>query len=599
VRWPSRIYGLCWAADGQGAFVVTDRGVAFNDVWFLPLDPAQALSGAQRITSGMCDEDWPSVTSDGRWLLHTENHEGATALVRVERATGQRHSVVLDGIDFREPTGTLRLTLKNKAGGEPVAARVSIKQTGGKFQFPIGSLYRFTAGAGHFYGRAEVELTVPVGRHVVQIWRGPEYLGYRQETEVAAGETRQVEAVLERWVDMAGRGWFSGENHIHANYGYGAWHNNAASTLAQCEGEDLNVANVVVANSDGDAVFDRDLFLGRPDPLSLPRTILYWNQEFRSTMWGHMTLGNLSQLVEPIFTGFQETTNPWDVPTNADIAERTHAQRGTVSYTHPASSVDAPYDGAYAARGWPVDAALERIDTADVMGTGYAASIQLWYRLLNCGFRCPATAGTDVFVNRIASYPPGWGRAYVHLTNGLNYSDWIHGQKAGRTFVTTGPMLEFAVEGREAGDILQLEGPQKVRLKARGWSQYPLTGLEVVVNGRVVLTNAPGGKATEIVVDAAVSLERTGWLAVRCFGAQASPQSGQNLVAHTSPVYIEMAGHPADARSDADYFLKWIDRLEADVARRNRLPSGIDHVKMQLDAARAVYRKLAVAAQPR
>src|SRR4030095_2680293 len=155
----------------------------------------------------------------------------------------------------------------------------------------------------------------------------------------------------------------------------------------QCEGENLHVANVLVANSDGDGVFDREYFLGRADPLSSPRTIIYWNEEFRSTIWGHLPLGNLSQLVEPIFTGFKDTTNPWDVPTNADIAERTRAQGGAVSYTHPTANSGDPYDpSAYSGKGLPVDAALGRVDTVDVMGGGYAGSLPLWYALLNCGF---------------------------------------------------------------------------------------------------------------------------------------------------------------------------------------------------------------------
>ena len=41
-----------------------------------------------------------------------------------------------------------------------------------------------------------------------------------------------------------------------------------------------------------------------------------------------MTLVNLNHLVEPIFTGFLRTTQPWDVPTNADIADHTHDQGG-------------------------------------------------------------------------------------------------------------------------------------------------------------------------------------------------------------------------------------------------------------------------------
>src|SRR5437773_8365092 len=99
----------------------------------------------------------------------------------------------------------------------------------------------------------------------------------------------------------------------------------------------------MVANSDGDGVFEREVFRGRLDARSTPRTLLYWNQEFRSTIWGHMTFGNLGQLVEPIFTGFKDTTNPWDIPTNADLADRTRAQGGIASYTHPANNPDDPY----------------------------------------------------------------------------------------------------------------------------------------------------------------------------------------------------------------------------------------------------------------
>ncbi len=51
-----------------------------------------------------------------------------------------------------------------------------------------------------------------------------------------------------------------------------------------------------------------------------------------------MTLVNLSQLVEPIMTGFRDTTNPRDVPTNSDIARKTHLQNGLVNYTHVAQS---------------------------------------------------------------------------------------------------------------------------------------------------------------------------------------------------------------------------------------------------------------------
>jgi hypothetical protein len=590
-RWPSRVYGLCWDAEGGGAFLVTDRGGAYNDLWHIPMH--RPLEDARKITFGQADEDWPSVSADGRWLIHTENHERATALARVDLKSGQRQTLDLDRVEFRQPTGRLRLVLRDAHTGDPLVARISLKQDGGKFHFPPGALYRITSGVGHFYARHNADLTVPAGQFTLQVWRGPEYFVHRQELAIAAGETLYVTLDLDRWINMPESGWFSGENHIHANYGYGAWHNDPVTIRDQCEGEDLHVANVVVANSDGDGVFDREYFLGRADPGSTPRTIIYWNEEFRSTIWGHLTLGNLSQLVEPIFTGFKDTTNPWDVPTNADIADRTRAQHGTVSYTHPASNPDAPYDGAYAAKGLPVDAALGRIDTLDVMGSGYGASQGLWYRLLNCGFRIPAAAGTDVFLNRITSYPPGWGRCYVKVTNALSYAEWMRGQSAGRSFVTTGPMLQWSADGREAGDTLRLDVPRKVRVRARATSQFVMKSLELIHNGVIISTNTEATNERDWVLEQEVKLDRAGWIAVRCASANNSLPGGSTLFAHGNPIYIELPGRPLDARPEAAYFLAWIDRLDADLKQRDRIPVGLDQVKGQLEAARVVYRRLA------
>src|SRR6185312_5109381 len=222
-RWPSRIYNLCWDADGRGAFVVTDRGVPYNDLWHIPLD--HPMERARKITFGQADEDWPSVSTDGRWLLHTDNHERATALVRVDLKSGEHQTLGLDRVDFREPTGRLRLFVRDTHTGEPLVARVSVKQEGGKFYSPSGALYRLTSGVGHFYARHEAELPVPAGRFVVRAWRGPEYLDQKKEIEISAGTTYELTLSLDRWTNMPEQGWFSGENHIHADYGYGAWHN--------------------------------------------------------------------------------------------------------------------------------------------------------------------------------------------------------------------------------------------------------------------------------------------------------------------------------------------------------------------------------------
>src|SRR5262249_58854957 len=162
---------------------------------------------------------------------------------------------------------------------------------------------------------------LPEGKYEAIVAHGPECRIARVSFEVQSGRTTNQDIAIEHWVDQRKRGWYSGDSHIHANYGYGAWYNSPRTMLLQSAGEDLCVNNFMVANSDGNGVFDREYFLGRPDPASDGRTILYWNQEFRATLWGHMTLLNLKHVVEPIYTGFQNTSQPWDVPTNADVGD--------------------------------------------------------------------------------------------------------------------------------------------------------------------------------------------------------------------------------------------------------------------------------------
>ncbi|MDZ4402246.1 CehA/McbA family metallohydrolase [Prosthecobacter sp.] len=591
-EWPARIYGLCVAADAGSVFLATDLGVSHNDVWQVPL--SDSLRDARKLTFGQADEDAPSVSGSGDVMIYSDNAEGATALVRYDLKTGDRRTLSIESINFGEPMSPLQLRIVDKSSDNPAVARVSVRQEGGKFHFPVGAMHRHTAGVGHFYCRDSATLYLPVGKYELLAFRGPEYRMKQLAIEVKEGVEGTARLELERWTHAAAEGWFSGENHIHANYGYGSWYNSPRTILDQCEGEDLNVANLVAANSDSDAVFDREYFRGRLDALSTPRTLLWWNEEFRSTMWGHMTLFHLHSLVEPVFTGFKSTTNPWDVPTNAQIAQRAHSQGGTASYTHPASNMLDSYAAAYAAKGLPVDVVSGTIDMLDVMGWVYDPSLPLWYRLLNCGFHLPAAAGTDVFLNRVPSSPPGWGRVYVHVPDGLTYEKWVAGLRAGRSFISNGPMIELTVNDKAIGDTLTLDSPGKIRVKGRVRSQFPLEKLEIVLDGNVIANGTLAEDKLTAAIDAELPIERSGWIALRTAGPVVNRwPSHYGIRAHTNPVYLAIKDHPADARAEAEYFLKWIDRLEADLKRRDQIPPGdLEHVKTHLMLARNAYRAL-------
>ncbi len=569
-RFRSRIYDLAW--HGSDLYLVSDLGGAHNDLWTLSIDDP---GHAHRITSGQADEDAPSVSADGRWLVYTDNRKGTTSLVVRDLLSGEERTPSITAMDFGVPTGMLRIQLAEGV------ARVSIQQVGGRSYAPPGALYRTAGGTEHFYAEEKAELQVPAGTYVLRAFRGPEYREARQEVAVAAGAEVDVRLAPERWANPPARGWWGGESHIHANYGYGHWYVTPSALRLQIQGEGLHVANLAVANSDGDGVFDREFFRGEPDPLSSARHVLYWNQEFRATLWGHLTFLNLTRLVEPIFTGFKDTTNPFDAPSNADVADHVHLQGGHVNYTHPASNVRDPFLGAYSAKSLPVDVALGRIDSLDINGS-FDVAVPLWYRLLNCGFRLPASAGTDCFLNRLRGRLPGADRAYVKIDGDFSYEGWIKGLKAGRSFVTNGPLLEF-----QPGGTIKLDGPGDVPVRAEATSLVPIDRFEVVLNGEVVAKGAIGADKLSATIDQTVKITKSGWYSVRVFAGKQQ--------AHSSAVYVEVAGRPAGSKGDAEYFLGWIDRLEAQLKKRDRVPGDAlkKHIDGQLNAARDAYRAIA------
>jgi hypothetical protein len=588
-RFPARVHDLCWA-DGRSLVVAAELGQAHDDLWEVPL--ADPLRGLVQLTSGQADEDRPSVSRDGRWLVYTDNRSGATALVVRDLAGDEEAPIRFDTMDYRRPTGTLRLTVKDSAGGQPTVARIVLKEDGGRFHAPAGSLYRSLRGRGHFYCDGAAELVVPAGTYRLWGYRGPEYKVASREVVVKEGQAHEVSVEMERWVHMAGGGWYSGELHIHANYGYGSWFNTPRTMRQQCLGEDLNVCNFMVANSDADVVYDRPFFRGGPDPLSTGENILYWNEEFRSTLWGHLTLVNLGQLVEPVFTGFAGTTNPHDTPSNADVADRAHWQKGVVNATHVAQA-ETWAKTPYAARSLPIDVALGKVDTLDVNNT-WAASVPLWYRLLNCGFRVPATAGTDVFLNRIGSNLPGGDRVYVHLDGPLRYQAWIDGLKAGRSFVTSGPMLTFTANGLGPGAVLKVGEKPRVAVQATARSRFPLARAELVHNGKVIAAATLAGDGLAAALDREVTLDRGGWLAFRAEGPGTADTATASLNAHTNPVYVEANGVAPRSAEEARRFLEWIDSFEILLRSRNRFPTEKlrQQAQEQIEAARRVYARI-------
>ena len=114
--------------------------------------------------------------------------------------------------------------------------------------------------------------------------------------------------------------------------------------------------------------------------------------------------------------------------------------------------------------------------------------------------------------------------------------------RAGRTTSTTGPTIDLQVEGHGIGETLTLPAAGgSLEVRAEAGCFVPLGVLELVVNGRVVAAAEARG-ARRVVLAETVAVTETSWIAARCAGAEGRP--GSRLAAHTSPVYVNVAGSP-------------------------------------------------------
>lgn len=457
--------------------------------------------------------------------------------------------------------------------GAGVAARVYVRDGAGQSLVPAGSLGRqnWRSDATFFHADGQFQMEASAGDVTIEAVRGFEYEPARATVQIRDDTTVTRTLRLKRWIDLPALGWHSGDVHMHPNHVEGGVHMTMEDCQLYAQAEDIHVANLLISSTDSAHVFGTEFFnAGKPDLRSTARHLLVVQEEFRNTsaMYGHMPLLGIKRLVEPFFSGQADSKQWEDYPPNYTIAKAARDQGGVVCYTHPAQREGIPV-GPHLAREFPIDLALGVVDALDILGNGdEVGGCWMYYRVLNCGLRCAASSGSDSRMDVLKHAVSGGGKVYVQTGNPLTYEKWIAGYKAGRTFVSNGPMIFLEVEGASPGDTINLTAPGNVRVTARAHSPVvPVSVLELVVNGRVVAQTSPAPGSGQAELHVSLPVERSSWIAARVGG------DGHRLVvndpkafAHTSPVYLSLAGRPTEVAEDARLVIAWIERLIEDVS---------------------------------
>jgi hypothetical protein len=206
--------------------------------------------------------------------------------------------------------------------------------------------------------------------------------------------------------------------------------------------------------------------------------------------------------------------------------------------------------------------------------------MELYYRLLNCGFRIPVSAGT---ASGIMPSPVGYSRVYVKIPGKFSYDNWIKGLKAGRSFATNGPILFLKVDGHELGDVIKLDaGDHVLPVETEARSLSPLAYLEILAGGEPIARVDAPPNTRGLRLSTKLNVAESTWIAARAF--EKNPETAR--FAHTSPIYIEIAGKPIISSRAARYYGGIVDRVIQFTA-----PSALFSSERERQSALSIYRK--------
>ncbi len=587
--------------DGKRFVYSSTAGAAdqFSNLYVQPTDGGSPY----KLTFFEHDAFHPRWSPDGEWIAYIDNEGGLPQLALLETYGGKRRVVRITRRNWRRPMGVANVRTVDDATGEPVATRIHLRAADGRFYAPTDAFARLGGAREHsFHQAGSFRLEVPAGGLEVQAVRGFEYEPVSAGVEITEGDVTELTLRLPRITDMAAKGWISGTTHIHMNYA-GNLHNTLENLMFMSAAEDQDVVLEQVANKDN-RILDYQFFVpgGGAHPLSTDEMLLVVGQEYRPPFYGHVFFFGLEEhLISPYLTGYEGTGVESLYPSNTDMFRKAKAQGATVAYVHaffgendPLVAADGGPGQLGGAKGYMVDAALGTTDAVEWSDSSRAGFFP-WYATLNNGLRVSAVGGEDSISDLQRSKLVGALRTYVHTgEKGLDLDAFLGGIRAGRAFVSCGPLLDFRVEGRLPGDEIRLpETGGEIEWSAWIRSPTPLERAWVVSGGEdlaeiALSEDRRSGRAT-----GTVRMEASGWLILR---AEGSPEERRPLdcnyaQAFTNPVWVMAGDQPVRSAAAARYSMRWIDRLRemAEAWEYWRSDAEKAHVFAQFDEARAIY----------
>jgi hypothetical protein len=442
-----------------------------------------------------------------------------------------------------ESPGRLSVHVHDQNTRKPTAVRVKLTQKGYAVKtLPCSAvaimygLWDHADGYGFqpdssFYIEGTFQLDLPPGSYQLDLSKGNEYLSQTHQLQIEAGKTLEHTYTLSRWIDTPKMGWYSADGHIHIRRSP----REDPLLATWIKAEDIHVG-VMLRMGDFWEIYYPQYAYGEKGVYQQQDFMLVPGQEDpRTPELGHaLSLGATDRV------RMREQYYYYD-----KVFDSLHVLGGLNGYAHGGNTF-------HGYRGLILDGLQNKLDYLEILQ--YCASPrplmqENYYHLLNMGVPLTAIAGSDFpwcGQDHSGGKPEnsariGNVRFYTYTGEEFSYKRWKEALSKGHTFVSSGPVLDFKVNNHLPGDKIEAEEGQMLSITAQAFghpSQQPLQVLEIVGHGKVLarvtakdLQQTSGRLSLQLKIPARQGI----WLAARCFAEN-------NGVAHTTPVYVSVAG---------------------------------------------------------
>jgi hypothetical protein len=442
----------------------------------------------------------------------------------------------------------VHFTVRDFDTGKLLPCRIHMKDGAGKPIRPKGLPFWHD----HFVCAGVAELDLAPGTYPFEIDRGPEYLLTTGSLSVAESGGNTVTNRLRRLVDLTRENWWSGELHVHRP---------PADIELLMQAEDLHVAPVITWWNNQNAWANR--------PQYTNPVVRFDGDRFYHLMGGEDERGGGAllyfNLSRPLDIAGAKREYPSPMKFLAEARERTGAWVDIEKpfwYDTPVwlasgmvNSVGIAHNHMHRGGVLPNEAwgrPRDKQRFPDPRGNGFWTQ-EIYYHILNCGLRLPPSAGS---ASGVLPNPVGYNRVYVHLDGEFNYGNWWEGLKAGRVFVSNGPLLRCRANGEFPGFTFKAPAGKTLdlRVDAALDSRDTVSSLEIIQNGRV-LRAVPYSDWKRTGSIGTIQFKASGWFLIRAIADV--PDTFR--FASTGPFYVEIGPTPRRvSKASAHFFLDWV-----------------------------------------